>query len=64
MLIGGDFTSVNGLSRNYIARLDTDGSLDTTFLNGLAGADRFVGLLAVQPDGRVLIGGASPSSTE
>lgn len=31
VLIGGDFTHVNGVARNYIARLNTDGSVDTTF---------------------------------
>ena len=30
-IIGGDFTSFNGVSRNYIARVKADGSLDTTF---------------------------------
>ena len=57
VLIGGNFTTVNGVSRNRIARLSADGSLDTTFLNGLAGATSIVQSIAVQPDGRVLIGG-------
>jgi hypothetical protein len=48
---------VNGVSRSSVARLNADGSLDTTFLNGLAGANSSVLSLAVQPDGRVLIGG-------
>ena len=56
-LIGGGFTTVNGVSRNRVARLEADGSLDTTFLNGLAGLNNIVQSLAVQPDGRVLIGG-------
>ena len=30
MIIGGNFTSYNGTARNRIARLNTDGSLDTT----------------------------------
>jgi uncharacterized delta-60 repeat protein len=58
VLIGGDLTTVNGVSRRRIARLEADGSLDTTFLNGLGGADEFVQTIALQPDGRVLIGGA------
>ena len=28
LIIGGDFTSVNGMPRNHIARLNTDGSVD------------------------------------
>jgi uncharacterized delta-60 repeat protein len=39
ILIGGDFTTVNGTTRNRIARLNTDGTLDTTFANGLTGAN-------------------------
>jgi hypothetical protein len=31
VLIGGGFTTVQGVSRNRIARLNTDGALDTSF---------------------------------
>jgi uncharacterized delta-60 repeat protein len=31
VVIGGDFTQVDGVVRNHVARLNTDGSLDTTF---------------------------------
>ena len=31
VVIGGMFTQVDGTTRNYVARLDADGSLDTTF---------------------------------
>jgi uncharacterized delta-60 repeat protein/prepilin-type N-terminal cleavage/methylation domain-containing protein len=58
ILIGGNFTTVNGTSRGRIARLNTDGTLDTTFANGLAGADSSVFSIAVGPDGRIVIGGA------
>ena len=57
VLIGGSFTTFNGVSRNRIARLNADGSLDTTFLNGMAGTNGTVRSMAVQPDDRVLIGG-------
>ena len=56
ILIAGEFTSFNGTNRNYIARLNPDGSLDSTF-DTSAGPDGFVRGLAVQPDGRVFIGG-------
>ena len=56
-LIGGFFTAVNGVSRGYVARLNTDGALDTSFGNGVAGASAVVYSLAVQGDGKVLIGG-------
>lgn len=58
VLIGGQFLTVNGDNRNRIARLNPDGSTDSTFLNGPSGADQTVFTVAVQPDGRVLIGGA------
>jgi uncharacterized delta-60 repeat protein len=57
VLMAGSFTSVHGAARNRIARLRSNGSLDTSFLNGLAGPNLAVHALAVQPDGRVLIGG-------
>lgn len=57
VLIGGEFTAVGGVPRNHIARLNTDGSLDTTFDPGV-GANDVVYAIAVQDDGRILAGGA------
>jgi uncharacterized delta-60 repeat protein len=56
VLIGGEFTEVDGVARNRIARLNANGTLDTTFNPG-AGADYIVNSVSVQPDGKVLIGG-------
>lgn len=56
ILVGGVFTAVNRVSRNGIARLNPDGSLDQTFNPG-TGADGLVEALALQPDGKVVIGG-------
>jgi uncharacterized delta-60 repeat protein len=56
IVIGGYFTSVNGYSRNYIARLNADGSVDTTFKPGL-GPDFIVVCLATEADGKLVIGG-------
>jgi uncharacterized delta-60 repeat protein len=56
VVIGGDFTSYNGTSRNYIARLNANGSLDTSFNPG-TGANSRVRTIVVQPDGKVIIGG-------
>jgi uncharacterized delta-60 repeat protein len=62
VLIGGYFNSVNNTARSGIARLNADGSLDTGFQNGMAGADApSVLSLVLQPDGRVLIGGGFTS---
>ena len=57
ILIGGDFTSVNGRSRSGIARLNTDGSVDTGFDPGAGATGGGVWTIAVQPDGKVVIGG-------
>src|SRR6266571_3448637 len=57
VLMGGYFDLVNGVSRNYIARLNADGRLDTTFEPG-SGASDVVYSVALQSDGKVLIGGA------
>jgi uncharacterized delta-60 repeat protein len=56
VLIGGNFTSYNGIPRNHLARLNSNGSLDTSFNSGLSLND-FIMSLAVQSDGKVLIGG-------
>jgi uncharacterized delta-60 repeat protein len=58
VLIGGGFKTINGISRNGIARLNADGTLDTDFLNGLSGANFWVYMVGVQNDGKVLVGGA------
>jgi hypothetical protein len=57
VLIGGEFTTYNGTSRGRVARLNSDGSLDTGFLATGTGADGLVYSVAVQSDGKVLIGG-------
>jgi uncharacterized delta-60 repeat protein len=57
LVIGGDFTSYNTTNRNRIARLRADGSLDTSFNPG-TGADNSVNAIALQPDGKILIGGS------
>ncbi len=57
VLIGGDFTSVNGVSRFHIARLNADGTVDTSFNPG-AGTDGAVNAIALTAAGEVLIGGA------
>jgi uncharacterized delta-60 repeat protein len=57
ILIGGDFTSYDGLLRNYIARVNTDGSLDNSFEPG-SGANEEIVTMALQANGAVIIGGA------
>ena len=54
VLIGGWFTNVNGTTRNFVARLNSDGTLDASFDPG---ANNTVYSVAVQSDGKILIGG-------
>ena len=56
ILIAGNFDAYNGIQRNCLARLNPDGTLDTTFTPG-SGANGTVWTLAQQADGRVIIGG-------
>jgi uncharacterized delta-60 repeat protein len=54
IVVGGDFTTMGGQPRNRIARLNSDGSLDTNFD---ADADYRVLSMALQADGEILVGG-------
>jgi uncharacterized delta-60 repeat protein len=54
ILFGGDFTTVGGITRNHIARLNPNGDLDMAFDPN---ADNIVYSIAVQADGKVLAGG-------
>jgi uncharacterized delta-60 repeat protein len=55
ILIGGEFTTVLGVARNRIARLNPDGTLDTAFNPN---ANGFVNAIALQADGKILVGGS------
>src|SRR5205807_1260252 len=58
MLTGGGFTTVVGVTRNHIARLNTEGTLDTAFNPN---ANSRVHSIAVQADGKILAGGVFTS---
>ena len=60
IVVGGFFTTLGGggfgtTTRNFIGRLNADGTLDTSFDPG---ANGFVYALVVQADGKILVGGA------
>jgi uncharacterized delta-60 repeat protein len=57
MIIGGEFTNIQGFQRSNIARLNVDGSVDIDFNPGL-GANGSVCSIACQPDGKILIAGS------
>jgi uncharacterized delta-60 repeat protein len=62
ILLGGLFSMVNGVSRNGIARLNADGTLDPTFApepgtRDGAGSVGSVNAVVVQSDGKILLAG-------
>ena len=56
VLVGGWFTSYNGSSQNRLTRLNPDGSIDSAFNIG-TGFNGVVATIAIQNDGKVLVGG-------
>lgn len=55
IVVGGQFTSLDGYGRNRIGRLHPNGRADLGFNPGANGN---VYALAIQPDGKILVGGA------
>ena len=57
VVVGGDFAIFNGITSNKLIRLNTDGSVDSSFSVGTG----FVGsiyTIALQNDGKILVGGS------
>jgi uncharacterized delta-60 repeat protein len=64
ILLGGSFTSFNGAAHHYLVRLNVDGSTDANFsaFDGVSSdIDDSVYAILVQPDGKILVGGAFTS---
>ena len=59
ILLGGEFITVDGQSRNGIARINADGSLESsaTFNPGAGAEGGEVRSMALQTDGRIILGG-------
>jgi hypothetical protein len=55
-LAGGGFTTFTGTTQNRLIRLNSDGSKDTSFNIG-TGFDNTVSSIAIQTDGKILVGG-------
>lgn len=65
-VVVGHFTTFNGTARSRLARLNADGTLDTGFLSGLAGANSNLNAVAIDRNqnpllttnyGKIVIGG-------
>ena len=57
LLVGGEFLTVDGLSRPRIARFTPGGALDPTFAPG-TGTDNTVFSILPQPNGAIYVGGS------
>ena len=57
IIVGGIFTSYNGVSANRIIRLNSDGSIDSSFNIGV-GFNTTVDTLTLQSDGKIIVGGS------
>jgi uncharacterized delta-60 repeat protein len=58
ILAGGTFTTWDGVTVNYIVRLNSDGTRDTAFTtNAGTAANNTVDSVALQEDGKILVGG-------
>jgi uncharacterized delta-60 repeat protein len=59
VMIGGTFSNYNNFPHKGIARLNSDGSIDSTFnaAGGITGGSEIVDSIVPQIDGKILIGG-------
>lgn len=61
LIVGGFFSTFNGVARSGLARLNANGSLDAGFNPSLAVGNNFnqrtIRSIVVQPDGRIIVGG-------
>ncbi|CAD0003788.1 T9SS type A sorting domain-containing protein [Flavobacterium salmonis] len=56
ILVGGEFTSYNGIAQKYLIRLNPDGTKDESFNIG-TGFDNSVNTIVLQTDGKILVTG-------
>jgi uncharacterized delta-60 repeat protein len=61
IMIGGSFTSYNGAVCNRIARLNANGSLDTTFARTAGAPDGSINTILRLPSGKFMVGGSFTS---
>lgn len=59
IIVGGGFDIVGSTARRRLARLNPNGTFDPTFAPPVAAAAGSIVALAVQPDGKILVYGAS-----
>lgn len=60
IIVVGNFTQYNGITKNRIVRLNIDGTLDSTFNIG-SGANNLVNTCDLQSDGKIIVAGSFTS---
>ncbi len=55
LIVSGTFSTVNGVTKNDLVKLDLNGNVEATFDTGTGTTD-YVGSIAVQSDGKILLG--------
>ncbi|WP_432222562.1 T9SS sorting signal type C domain-containing protein [Flavobacterium sp. TMP13] len=58
ILVGGSFTTYNGITVNRIVRLNTDGSLDSSFTSGSGFTSGIVYAIKLDGNGNCMVGGS------
>ncbi|WKN42527.1 T9SS type A sorting domain-containing protein [Tunicatimonas pelagia] len=59
LIISGNFSEIDGVSTNSIAKLSSDGKVDEAFSSNISiGPKVRINTIALQPDGKVLVGGS------
>ncbi len=58
IIVGGSFASINGTTFHALGRLNDNGTPDATFNPGGLGANAEIYAVAIQPDGKIIIGGS------
>ncbi|HEX8735924.1 MAG TPA: FG-GAP-like repeat-containing protein, partial [Pyrinomonadaceae bacterium] len=61
ILVGGQFSFAGDKAINSLARFNADGSVDDTFTQTTFSNFATIRAIAVQPDGKILAGGTSPT---
>lgn len=56
IIVGGNFTTYNDQSYNYLVRLSSNGAIDSGFTIG-TGFNNSVETILLQPDGKIIVGG-------
>lgn len=58
IIVGGSFTSFNGISSGRLVRLNQDGSYDESFNTSIAATTGIIYEISPQPDGKIIIVGS------